>query len=189
MSLDRVWNENQKTGKYGEKLFKGFAIQKGFAVEDKTEDESYFELEIDYILRKCNYEVSCEVKSCNRIWETGNFIVEKMEDIEKNKLGWYYKSKSEMYIHVDVHNEIIRLFQFKHLREFVEQMIFENENGLDINTCELKYYIQSERSSDHSNRIIKRYNWIINMDKFIKWTQKNGYFYKQYDLSDLKVNV
>jgi hypothetical protein len=189
MSLDRVWYENQKTGKYGENLFKTWALQDGFDVEDKTEDESYFELDIDYILKKCNYKVSCEVKSCNRICETGNFIVEKMEDIENNKLGWYYKSKAELFVHVDARNEIIRLFKFENLREFVERMILEDENKFEITTCKLKYFIQSDKSSDYSNRIIKRYNWIINMDKFISWNKKNNYFYKQYDLSDLEVNI
>jgi len=189
MSLDRVWNENQKTGTYGERLFKKFAVQKGFTVEDKTEDELYFDIDIDYILKKCNYEVSCEVKSCNRICETGNFIVEKMEDIDNNKLGWYYKSKAELFVHVDVRNEIIRIFKFKNLREFVDLMLLEDENKYEITTCRQRHFIQSDRSSDYSNRMINRYNWIINMDKFISWNKNNKYFFKQYDLSNLDISI
>lgn len=189
MSLDRVWNENQKTGKYGENLFKTWALQDGFAVEDKTEDESYYEKDIDFILKKNNYEVSCEVKSCNRIWETGNFIVEKMEDIEKDKKGWYYKSQAELFVHVDVHNEIIRIFRFEQLRKFVEQMVLENGNNYEISTCKLKKWIQHEKSSDISKRIINRYNWIVSMDKFITWNKNKNYFFRQYDLSNFDVSI
>lgn len=188
MSTDKVWLQNLGTGKYGERLFKNLALQNGFEVEDKTEDKSYFEKDIDFIISKSDIKTTCEVKSCNLIWRTGNFVVEKTEDVERNKKGWYYKSEADLFIHVDIRNEIIRIFEFKHLREFIELMLWENENKQRNTTCKLWVVPQYDYASDYSNRKIERLNWIINMGKFIKWNQKNGYFYEQYDLSDLEIN-
>lgn len=164
MSTNKVWHECNKVGNKGEELFKDAMQARGHKVFDVRDIKEYQKKDIDYLVQKrnTNKKYSFEIKSDSRMWETGNFVVEKWENLNKSK-GWFYKCKARFLVICDVEREILYMFKFSLLRDYVA------EYG-----DELRLITYREQSYDNSNNYCTRQYWLVNMDKFIKYCEDNG---------------
>lgn len=84
-------------GKQGEQLFKEIMESRGYAVEDVSNNPSYWYMDIDFIITSpTSGEVrTFEVKWDTRINRTGNLYLEKTNVHSRGGYGWFEFTKAD----------------------------------------------------------------------------------------------
>ena len=110
------WFKDLSAGKAGENKAAQLLEQRGWNVEDVSQNKEYQQKDIDFIVAKDGIETTIEVKTDAQMARTGNFFIE----IEQgNKKGWYYYCEAEFLFYLDSQNRIFHIFKFEDLREYM----------------------------------------------------------------------
>lgn len=132
----RNFNSTKSSGDYGEELLKKYILHKGFQVIDRADDAEYRAKDIDFEFSKngVNWR-SVEVKTDNRMAQTGNIVVEVAMYRQSGKRdGWLYYCEADYLCFIDINNYIFYFFDWSVLKAEVLKgrwKIVNFSNGTD----------------------------------------------------------
>lgn len=120
-------------GRYGELLFQQIMENKGYKVEDVTEDPQYQDKDIDFIVTS---PTSGEVKTFEVKWDykinrTNNLFLEVANSHSTRGIGWWEFCKADYLAYGDAHSRIFYIFSLLELRERVNTLRKEYTNCRD----------------------------------------------------------
>lgn len=120
-------------GKEGEQLFAKIMAARGHEVRDVSKNEYYFDKDIDFFLVSSTTKevVSVEVKWCYGISKYGNLFLEFLNPRSQqwNGEGWWKHCKADFLAYGDAVNRKFYVFNMKQLREVVEPIWNQLEDG------------------------------------------------------------
>lgn len=137
MIEDRNFNSTLYQGNEGQNKIKEYLESQGYIVIDKSEDEEYQSKDIDFLYSKDGLSFcSLEVKSDNRMYETGNIAVElAMHRKSGRKNGWYHYCEADVLCFYDVISNIGYFIDWVKLKKEIQNQrwsftVFENKIDL-----------------------------------------------------------
>lgn len=138
----RDFDSTLKEGNYGEDLLRKFMAFKGFEVEDLSYIQEYREKDIDFKFRRVGGKwKTIEVKTDNRMANTGNIVVEVAMNRQSGKVpGWLYYCEADYLCFVDSHSYKFIFINWPKLQKLVFKgywKVITFENGTDGCTGEL----------------------------------------------------
>lgn len=106
-----LFTRQLKKGKVGEELAYNYLIARGWEVEDVSNNEEYFSLDIDFIAAKDGNSVSLDVKTEEAMSRTGNMFIEHTITYQDGRMakGWLHYSKAEYIWHINPDNGVALL--------------------------------------------------------------------------------
>lgn len=120
-SLERMSEENHP----GEHQLKWSLREHGYIVKDVSNNEKYFDKDIDLIATNIftGVTTTLEVKWCQCISKTGNLFIEieNPRSVQWNGEGWYYHCQADLLAYGDAVNKIFYFIKVSALREYVEK--------------------------------------------------------------------
>lgn len=111
-------NSNQ-IGRQGEQLFKQLMELQGYKVEDVTNNSSYWNKDIDFIVTSpyTNEVKTFEVKTDTRINETGNLYLELEAIHSKGGKGWFEFCQADYLAYGDANQNFFYVIPMAELRK------------------------------------------------------------------------
>ena len=113
-------------GKLGEQLFQQKMQNKGYTVEDVSNNPDYWYKDIDFIITSPTTGAvkSFEVKFDSRINKTGNLYLEivNMNSKQWNYDGWWLHCEANYLVYIDAINGIFYVISLEELRERVKKL-------------------------------------------------------------------
>lgn len=118
-----------REGKRAEQLVKDFLTNKGYAVQDISEDCDNYQNDVDFIVQKDGRTSKIEVKLDNRLAKTQNIAFEDvfyLKDTEsgktESKQGYYHYSQCDFLIFVSPDDNNLYIVHFSKLKEQEETL-------------------------------------------------------------------
>lgn len=105
----------------------------GWAVEDVTQNQDYWDKDIDFVAQSGTERLTVEVKWDNRIAQTGNMFIETITDLDNSKGGWFSFCQADYIYYGDSVNELFYVFKTEDLRAFVSSHMMEQRKAADYN--------------------------------------------------------
>ena len=118
-----LFSQQLKKGKVGEELAYNYLIARGWEVEDVSNNEEYFSLDIDFLAARNGISTSIDVKTEAAMARTGNMFIED-EIIYKDgreAKGWLHYSKAEYIWHINPQNGMAFAYNLEEMREFIKK--------------------------------------------------------------------
>lgn len=109
----------KRVGDQGERLVANWMQQLGYTVEDVSMNREYFSKDIDFIVTKGEEQMTLEVKTDQRMADSGNILLEIQVDVEKNKDGWYRYCQASHLFFVDIRQKQVHCVRFAELKQLV----------------------------------------------------------------------
>ncbi|WP_069999434.1 hypothetical protein [Cellulosilyticum sp. I15G10I2] len=164
MSTTETWNRTNKVGIRAENLFMKVMTDRGHKIKDVRLDKEYQKKDIDFILKNAQSGSisSYECKGEGEMYKYGNFCVEKYQDADTGRKGWFYYTEADYIATVDVVSEIIYMYHFEDLQSYI-----------NIHESKLRLLSAWDKASDNSNKKLHRKYWLVNWIKFKKWLTDN----------------
>ncbi len=125
-------------GKDGEQLVRAALIEKGHVVSDVSNNPSYQDYDIDFVLSKNNKQTTLEVKNDIRSNQTGNIFVEEtnFNNRARNYCGWYYYSKAEYFCFLQQEHHVAHIIHRNDLIALVDSHKYRY-----VSSCDTKGFI------------------------------------------------
>ena len=117
----------------GEQKAYDYLTSKYWIVLDLTENEEYFDKDIDFLAIRNGRKHTIEVKWDSKIATTGNMFIETITDIDNNRRGWYQFITADFMFYGDSVNDLFYVFRIQDLKEFVQRHQFESRKAVDVN--------------------------------------------------------
>lgn len=108
--------------KKGEQKVRQLLEDKGWIVQDVSDEKEYQQQDIDFIITKDGRTHTIEVKYDGLIAATGNFFLELQSSMEYKTPGWFSICQADMVFYVDKQNNVVHIFSMKDMKEFVEKV-------------------------------------------------------------------
>lgn len=105
----------------------------GWSVEDVTQNQEYWDKDIDFVAHSGDQSLTVEVKWDSRIAQTGNMFIETITDLDKSKGGWFSFCQADYIYYGDSVNQLFYVFRTADLREFVSNHFMEERKAADYN--------------------------------------------------------
>ena len=123
MVMKNLFNEQLKKGKVGEELAYNYLITRGWEVEDVSNNEEYFSLDIDFLAAKDGNSVSLDVKTEEAMSRTGNMFIEDAITYQDGRMakGWLYYSKAEYIWHVNPKNGVAFVYRLEDMQDYLRK--------------------------------------------------------------------
>lgn len=111
-------------GKQGENLFKEIMESRGYAVEDVSGNQEYWDKDIDFIITSSTSGLTktFEVKWDSRINRTGNLYLEIANIHSKGGKGWFEFCEADFLAYGDAANGTFYIIPLLALRERVKKL-------------------------------------------------------------------
>ena len=111
-------------GKEGERLFKERMSAQGYTIQDVSENEEYFDKDIDFIITSPTTQLTktIEVKWDFKINNTGNLYLELFNKNSKGGLGWYKFCQADYVAYGDALARCFYVVPFAELKARVERV-------------------------------------------------------------------
>ena len=111
-------------GKLGEQLFQQKMQNKGYTVEDVSNNPDYWYKDIDFIITSPTTGAvkSFEVKFDSRINKTGNLYLELVNIHSKDTKGWFDFCQADYLVYGDSLKQIFYVISLEELRERVKKL-------------------------------------------------------------------
>lgn len=111
-------------GKQGEALFAQIMTERGYKVEDVSNNSDYWYKDIDFIITSPTTQQvkSFEVKWDSRINQTGNMYLELTNVHSKGGRGWWQFCEADMLVYGDACAQVFYVIPMRELRERVQQL-------------------------------------------------------------------
>lgn len=141
----RNFKTTRNSGDFGETAVKEYLKRKyGCLIHDCSELPEYRSKDIDFFYSKDGKGwTSVEVKTDNRMSETGNIVIENAMFRKKGRVnGWLYYCEANILCFVDENNYVFYFFNWKRLKEEIHKGIWEKrwfKNGTD--NCNGEVYV------------------------------------------------
>lgn len=110
----------KRIGNQGEKLVSEWLQRLGYTVEDVSMNRDYFSLDIDFIAKKGEEEMQVEVKTDQRMADSGNVLLEVRVDIDKNKPGWWQYCQATHLFFVDIRQHVVHCVRREELKQLIK---------------------------------------------------------------------
>lgn len=113
-------------GKRGEKLFAERMSAKGYIVEDVSDNPSFWNKDIDFIIESpyTGTVKTMEVKYDSRINRTGNLYLELTNIHSQGGKGWYKFCEADVLAYGDAQTDIFYMIPVEKLREVTNQCYY-----------------------------------------------------------------
>lgn len=105
----------------------------GWSVEDVTQNQDYWDKDIDFVAHSGDQSLTVEVKWDSRIAQTGNMFIETITDLDRSKGGWFSFCQADYIYYGDSVNQLFYVFKTADLREFVSNHFMEERKAADYN--------------------------------------------------------
>ena len=112
-----IFEKQKVIGKTGESAIYKYYRDKDINIIDVSEIPKYQVQEIDFLIKN----QSVEVKTNNRIYTHNQITLEIIGNIEKQKQGWFSKSKAEVIIFYSPQENKMYQFLFQELRKYYKE--------------------------------------------------------------------
>lgn len=106
----------------------------GWIVEDVTQNQDYWDKDIDFVAHSGDTRLTIEVKWDSRIAQTGNMFIETITDLDRSKGGWFSFCMADYIYYGDSINQLFYVFKTQDLRNFVSSHMMEERKAADYNT-------------------------------------------------------
>lgn len=116
----------KRVGDQGEKLVADWMQRLGYNVEDVSMNRDYFDKDIDFLMSKDGEEMTVEVKTDQRMADSGNVLLEIRVDVDKNKDGWWKYCQATHLFFVDIRQKQVHCVR----REELKQLVNSKPNGI-----------------------------------------------------------
>ena len=118
-----LFSQQLKKGKVGEELTYNYLIARGWEVEDVSNNEEYFSLDIDFLAAKDGNSVSLDVKTEEAMSRTGNMFIEYTLNYLNGKTakGWLHYSKAEYIWHINPDNGVAFAYKLEEMKEYLRK--------------------------------------------------------------------
>lgn len=110
----------KRIGNQGEKLVAEWLQRIGYEVEDVSMNRDYFAKDIDFIVTKGEEEMAVEVKTDQRMADSGNVLLEVRVDVDKNKPGWWQYCQATHLFFVDIRQKQVHCVRRDELKQLVK---------------------------------------------------------------------
>lgn len=108
-------------GRVGEQLTIRYLTAIGYEIEDVSKNKEYFAKDIDLIARKGNESMAVEVKTCSKLSQYGNVIIETLTNVAAGKDGWFITSKASHIFFVCPVTKTIHCVRLDELRQLFKE--------------------------------------------------------------------
>lgn len=118
-----------KEGKQAEQLVKDFLLNRGYTVQDVSEEQDNYQNDVDFVVQKDGRTIKIEVKLDTRLAETQNIAFEDvfyLKDKEtgqtETREGYYHYSQCDFLIFVSPADRNLYMVHFAKLKEQEESL-------------------------------------------------------------------
>ena len=118
-----------KEGKQAEQLVKDYLTDRGYTVQDVSEEQDNYQNDIDFIVQKDGRTSKIEVKLATRIAETQNIAYEDVFNLKdkesgqtETREGYYHYSQCDFLIFVSPADNSLYMVYFAKLKEQEEAL-------------------------------------------------------------------
>lgn len=112
-----------------------------YKVVDRRNDRRYWKKDIDLTVERDGKRQDIEVKWDSIISNNGNFFIELVTDVEKNKPGWFNYTEADFIFYGDSKNKLFYVFRTDDMRKYLDSTDYE------IRTSKENRYDGSEKIS------------------------------------------
>lgn len=111
-------------GKKGEQLFQQIMQQKGYEVQDVSDNPDYWNQDIDFVITSptTGLTKTFEVKYDYRLNKTGNLYLETMNVNSKGSKGWFSFCKADYVAYGDATTNTFYIIPLQELKKKVQQL-------------------------------------------------------------------
>ena len=108
-------------GKVGEGLVCQYLQNKGWEVEDTTENPAYFKKDIDFLVKKDNLNMAIEVKTEAKMNQTGNMYIEDKLVYEDGREadGWWHYCEADYMWHVNPATQTAFVYRADEMKKYI----------------------------------------------------------------------
>lgn len=117
----------------GEQKAFDYLTSKYWLVVDLTDDERYYDKDIDLLALRNGKRCTIEVKWDSKIATTGNMFIETITDLDRNRDGWYQFVSADYIFYGDSINDLFYVFATEDLKKFVSDNLFVSRKAVDTN--------------------------------------------------------
>lgn len=117
--------------RHGEELVINTLKARGHNVQDVSSNSEYWHKDIDAITELG----TIEIKTDNRISETGNLFIETFNECSKGGKGWFRFCEAQFIFYTDAANKITYIFLMDELKQYISihEKEYETRNVRDYN--------------------------------------------------------
>lgn len=170
-----MWNICLAKGKVAEAKVAKHLLNKGYEVEDVSENKLYQGKDTDFLATKNGVSYTIEVKGDDNYEQTGNVCVEEYQHLEKGTLGWRYYCEADFLWFVAGKKAYIvrREDMFEYIDDCMEYQNSLFSNDLDWNMAtkplpmDLSRVVRSTNIPDYEGRTGRI--WLVNLENFKKY--------------------
>ena len=120
------FEDDNKIGENGEKIFKEFMESHNLKYTDVSKVDEYQDIDVDFIVHLENGKILVEVKNDTRIHSTDNIFYETISNVDFGTPGCFEKTKSNVIVICSEQDKTLYIVKTADLRNYVHQ----NKNSL-----------------------------------------------------------
>lgn len=116
----------KRVGNQGERLVANWMSRLGYQVEDVSMNPDYWKEDIDFLVAKGEEQMSLEVKTDQRMKDSGNVLIEMCVDVDEGKDGWWKYCQATHLFFVDIRQKQVHCVR----RDELAQLIKNKPSGV-----------------------------------------------------------
>lgn len=116
-----LFQRQSAKGQVGETLALNYLTSKEWKVEDVSKNENYFDKDIDFLVEKEGASTSIDVKTEDKMSETGNMFIEWGINYSNGKYkgGWAHYSKAEYIWHINPKTSTAFAYRLEDMKKYL----------------------------------------------------------------------
>lgn len=123
-------------GQSNEEIIRNFWVENGFKVIDVSDNPEYQKKDIDFLLSNGYSNISVEVKSDTRLFETGNIAIElAMYRKTGYYPGWYHYCDADIICYCDLIDSVAYYIDWRDLKQFALEIGRKAQFYNEIDDC------------------------------------------------------
>lgn len=119
-------------GKIGERIFSDIVEERGWTLEDLSNDRSYQKKGVDFFVRKENQELMVDVKTDYVMYKTGNIFLELQDG---PRVGWAKKTEANLIFYIDYNSNTAYVLEWSSCAAKIDELrkvAFNNQDGIHM---------------------------------------------------------
>ena len=119
-------------GKVGERIFIEIMAERGWEIEDLSNDKTYQKKGVDFCVKKGNQRLMIDVKTDYVMYKTGNIFLELKDG---PRVGWAKKTEADLIFYIDYNANRAYVLDWASCAAKIDDLrkvAFNNQDGISM---------------------------------------------------------
>lgn len=119
-------------GKVGERIFSDIVTERGWALNDLSNDKTYQKKGVDFFVQKENQQLLVDVKTDYIMYKTGNIFLELKDG---PRVGWAKKTEADLIFYIDYNSNTVYVLEWRSCAAKIDELrkvSFKNQDGISM---------------------------------------------------------